>query len=73
MEILTNPATVFFAIAGLLISVFCFSYVLQRAFGKTYSGYVNIVGGVLCSPFIAIVALVVFVLDLLGAPDPLIK
>lgn len=72
-DFFANLPTVFFVITGLIISVFCFAYTTKRAFGKEFPWYVNLIGGVLSGPFIVLVALVCYVLDLLGAPDPIIK
>ncbi len=56
-----------------VICVWCFGYSVKRIFGKEFPWYVNILGGALCAPFAVPVTIFVLALDLLGAPNPLVK
>lgn len=61
------------SIACLIVCIWCFAYVVDRTLGKKFPWYVNIVGGILTAPFVWCVAIVCFVLDVIGVRYPLIK
>lgn len=69
-----SEITLYVTIAlSVLVSAICFGYSVDRLFGKKTPWYIAAVGGVVTNVFILPVAIVCFVLEMIGFQYPLFK